>query len=318
MSYELGHGRDCFASRTSVLWLKIIAITQMQLKVLYGHSQTLYKQHECRLYPTCRLLISCSYDYLKALRFPCVATPRPAVFFVPLLNIQAITIMDLKKITVGQNGGKLHIGRDLVAHTAQTVVSELPAQCYCIIAEGSVEYSQLKRNLESCLLKKTGETKLLQYQLPAIHNIKTRTMKADIEDWLLSNMCKRDTVLISVGGEALGELVGFVAATYMRGIRYCCVPTTLLSMIDTSIGGKVRSCISTSRFSSIDVYTTSRCVQLTDWHRCKRRPECNWRFPSRGNNIRRHRTTWLIRRQNLSQRNGGNRQNSLCGLCCAI
>ena len=50
--------------------------------------------------------------------------------------------------------------------------------------------------------------------------------------------CKRDSILLAIGGGTIGDIVGYVASIYMRGIRYINIPTTLLSMVDSSLGGK--------------------------------------------------------------------------------
>ncbi|TDZ28669.1 Pentafunctional AROM polypeptide [Colletotrichum spinosum] len=80
--------------------------------------------------------------------------------------------------------------------------------------------------------------RLLTYAIPPGEGSKSRQTKASIEDWMLSQKCTRDTVIIALGGGVIGDMIGYVAATFMRGIRFVQVPTTLLSMVDSSIGGK--------------------------------------------------------------------------------
>jgi 3-dehydroquinate synthase len=67
---------------------------------------------------------------------------------------------------------------------------------------------------------------------------KTRETKHRLEDELLKERFGRDTLLIALGGGVATDLVGFLASTYMRGVPLILIPTTLLAMVDASIGGK--------------------------------------------------------------------------------
>ncbi|KAI1652497.1 Pentafunctional AroM protein [Daldinia decipiens] len=82
------------------------------------------------------------------------------------------------------------------------------------------------------------QSRLLTYTIPPGETSKSRETKAEIEDWMLSEKCTRDTVIVALGGGVIGDMIGYVAATFMRGVRFVQVPTTLLSMVDSSIGGK--------------------------------------------------------------------------------
>ncbi|KUI58026.1 Pentafunctional AROM polypeptide [Cytospora mali] len=86
--------------------------------------------------------------------------------------------------------------------------------------------------------KASSNARLLTYAIPPGENSKGRETKAEIEDWMLSEKCTRDTVVIALGGGVIGDMIGYVAATFMRGVKFVQVPTTLLAMVDSSIGGK--------------------------------------------------------------------------------
>ncbi len=76
------------------------------------------------------------------------------------------------------------------------------------------------------------------YLLNSGENIKSYRELNKIYSFLLKNNYGRDSLIIAVGGGVTGDLAGFAAATYMRGIQIIHVPTTLLAMVDSSIGGK--------------------------------------------------------------------------------
>src|SRR3989338_2669494 len=73
---------------------------------------------------------------------------------------------------------------------------------------------------------------------PAGEASKTRETKQALEDQLLAKYYGRDTCLIAVGGGVVTDMTGFIAATYCRGISAVYLPTSLLAMVDASIGGK--------------------------------------------------------------------------------
>ncbi len=74
--------------------------------------------------------------------------------------------------------------------------------------------------------------------LPAGESCKTTEIYSETQSKLAQLAVPRDAAIVSVGGGATSDLVGFVAATYLRGVAFYSVPTTLLAMVDASVGGK--------------------------------------------------------------------------------
>ena len=75
--------------------------------------------------------------------------------------------------------------------------------------------------------------------VPAGERAKTREQWAALTDQLVERGVGRDSAIVAVGGGSVGDLAGFVAATYLRGVPIIQIPTTLLAMLDAAVGGKV-------------------------------------------------------------------------------
>lgn len=76
------------------------------------------------------------------------------------------------------------------------------------------------------------------YSIPAGEASKSQQQVNALYDWLLENRAERREAMIALGGGVVGDLVGFVAATYLRGVPLIQVPTSLLAQVDSAIGGK--------------------------------------------------------------------------------
>jgi 3-dehydroquinate synthase len=83
-----------------------------------------------------------------------------------------------------------------------------------------------------------GDARSALFTIPPGEGEKTRARWAELTDALLAWGAGRDTTVVAIGGGVIGDLAGFVAATYMRGLPVVQVPTTLLAMVDASVGGK--------------------------------------------------------------------------------
>lgn len=137
---------------------------------------------------------------------------------------------DFHLTVTGYRVSILHGGLDRVGTIAQ---SAAPAHRYAIIADqitGALFGERVAAGLPG--------DRTIHQRFPAGEASKTRETWAALTDQLLAEGCGRDTTVIALGGGVTGDLAGFVAATFLRGVPYIQVPTSLLAMVDASIGGK--------------------------------------------------------------------------------
>ncbi|KAF8154593.1 EPSP synthase-domain-containing protein [Crassisporium funariophilum] len=135
----------------------------------------------------------------------------------------------------------IHCGFHLIPYIARTILSTLPSSTYVLVTDTNVANFHLKAFEEefSSVINRSGsKPRFLSLVVSPGETSKSREGKAHIEDFLLLNRCTRDSVIMALGGGVIGDLVGFVAATFMRGVRFVQIPTTLLAMVDSSVGGK--------------------------------------------------------------------------------
>lgn len=128
----------------------------------------------------------------------------------------------------------IHIGTDVLKTKWLDCCKTLTHRLVIITDSNLVDTIglDLKQRLEA------ADVAVTMFRIPAGEQYKTRETKQALEDQLLEHRFGRDTCLIAVGGGVVTDLVGFVAATFCRGIPVMYVPTTLLAMVDASIGGK--------------------------------------------------------------------------------
>ncbi|GMM28959.1 pentafunctional protein [Martiniozyma asiatica (nom. inval.)] len=149
--------------------------------------------------------------------------------------------LEIEKVSIlGKES--IHVGYQIQNHICQEVISNLASSTYVFVTDTNIVKSGhldiYLKEFQIVLNKLRPESRLLNYVISPGEANKNRTTKAAVEDYLLANGCTRDTVILAMGGGIIGDMIGYVAATFMRGVRFVQIPTTLLAMVDSSIGGK--------------------------------------------------------------------------------
>lgn len=140
----------------------------------------------------------------------------------------------MKTLTValGERSYPIHVGRGLIEH-AELLVLRQPK--VAIVSNVTVAPLYLQRLADP--LRRAG-VEVVKMVLPDGERFKDWPTLNSIFDGLLERRCERSTTLIALGGGVVGDITGFAAACFQRGMPFIQVPTTLLAQVDSSVGGK--------------------------------------------------------------------------------
>jgi len=142
--------------------------------------------------------------------------------------------MQTLNVALGDRAYPIHIGRGLLAR-AELILPHLKTKRVAIVTNdvvGPLYLDRLRATLEAAGVRVSAVV------LPDGEANKDWQTLNLIFDMLLAERCERSTTLVALGGGVVGDMGGFAAACYQRGMPFIQIPTTLLAQVDSSVGGK--------------------------------------------------------------------------------
>jgi len=139
------------------------------------------------------------------------------------------------RVGLPKNGYDITVRPGLLAEIGPILADLVPARRAAVVTDSHVDpilLPAVQKSLESAGFG------VITAVIPAGEAHKTLAHVSPIYDRLLSAKIERSTPLLALGGGVVGDMAGFVAATILRGVPFVQIPTTLLAMVDASIGGK--------------------------------------------------------------------------------
>lgn len=130
---------------------------------------------------------------------------------------------------------KVIIGKNLLCDSG-ALISEVVGPCKAAIISDTNVFPLYGNTVKSSLEKAGFDT--VEYIFPAGEQSKNLSVYSEIIEFLAKSRLTRTDIVIALGGGVTGDMAGFCAATYLRGIRFVQIPTTILAACDSSVGGK--------------------------------------------------------------------------------
>jgi 3-dehydroquinate synthase len=145
--------------------------------------------------------------------------------------------LQIISVSLGSRSYDIEVGSENLEHIGSFLTTFQPISTAVILTDDNVFQCGYAHRVAESIAETGIDVHLLS--IAAGEQSKTIETATILWETLLEEGIDRKSVLISVGGGVIGDLGGFIAATYARGIRFFQVPTTLLAQVDSSVGGKV-------------------------------------------------------------------------------
>jgi 3-dehydroquinate synthase len=136
------------------------------------------------------------------------------------------------QVDVGHSRYPITIGSGLLANR-ELLDARIPGRDLLVVTNGTVARLYLEKLMDGVGGRRVGEC-----ILPDGEQHKTLQTAGWVFDALVAKKMNRDAVVLALGGGVVGDIAGFAAACYQRGVGYAQIPTTLLAQVDSSVGGK--------------------------------------------------------------------------------
>ena len=143
----------------------------------------------------------------------------------------------MKRVTIdlADRSYDILIGRNLLEQAGTLVADLLTPSRVVLLTHPTLKRLYGDRLAES--FQQAGHTTHI-LEIPEGESSKSLAQAERVFDKLMEWQCDRSTLLVALGGGVIGDLTGFIAATYVRGVPFVQVPTSLLAQVDSSVGGK--------------------------------------------------------------------------------
>ena len=139
------------------------------------------------------------------------------------------------QVDLGARSYPIYIGPGLLAN-GDVLCKHIPGTTALVVTNETIAPYYLARTVKS--LSSTGEIRVEVVVLPDGEEYKTVEVLMKIYDKALESKLDRQTTFVALGGGVIGDMTGFAASSYQRGVHFLQIPTTVMSMVDSSVGGK--------------------------------------------------------------------------------